>query len=213
MNRQSKFASIYKDHEWGSTSRSGPGSELFRLKEYVDCLEKVVAREDIQSVVDIGCGDWSFSRNVDWSRVDYTGVDIVPSLSEELNREHGSDKMRFACADLTSDELPSADLCICKDVLQHLSNESVQKFLSGNLKRYRYALLTNDYRKMKRNRFSVFGTMREFQEPNSETVDGGSRPIRLTEEPFNLPAEQLVLFDMQIGRTLFTKETLLWTRE
>ncbi|WP_186775577.1 class I SAM-dependent methyltransferase [Rubripirellula tenax] len=172
-----------------------------------------MAREEIQSVVDIGCGDWSFSRNIDWSRVDYTGVDIVPSLSEELNREHGGDKIRFACADLTSDELPSADLCICKDVLQHLSNESVQKFLSGNLNRYRYALLTNDYRKMKRSRLNFLGKMREFQEPNSETTDGGSRPIRLTEAPFNLPAEQLVLFDMQIGRTLFTKETLLWTRE
>jgi hypothetical protein len=48
---------------------------------------------------------------------------------------------------------PGGDLLLIKDVLQHLSNHSVQEFLEKVLPRYRYALITNDIARYEERRF------------------------------------------------------------
>jgi hypothetical protein len=70
-----------------------------------------------------------------------------------------------------TDELPAADLLISKDVLQHLSNELVQKFIRNNLKpgKYKWVLLTNDR-----------------GSENADTVPGGYRAIDLAARPFDV---------------------------
>jgi 2-polyprenyl-3-methyl-5-hydroxy-6-metoxy-1,4-benzoquinol methylase len=57
------------------------------------------------------------------ANVDYTGIDIVPSLIE-VNRERvarGELSGRFLVADITRDVLPRADVILCRDCLVHLS--------------------------------------------------------------------------------------------
>jgi hypothetical protein len=29
----------------------------------------------------VGCGDWSFSRSIDWGMATYVGIDVVPDVS------------------------------------------------------------------------------------------------------------------------------------
>lgn len=96
------------------------------------------------SVVDAGCGDWDFSRLIDWGGARYLGIDISNVVIERL-KTHRSDRFEFQMGDITED-LPPADLLICKDVLQHLPIELVNKFIRNNLKKgkYRWALITND---------------------------------------------------------------------
>jgi hypothetical protein len=70
-----------------------------------------------------------------------------------------------------TDELPAAELLISKDVLQHLSNELVHKFIRNNLRKgkYKWVILTND-----RGR------------ENRDVASGGYRAIDLTAPPFEL---------------------------
>lgn len=218
-NAQNVFRKIYNSHSWGSTSRSGPGSEPQRLQSYMAILVDFLKTHQIQSVVDIGCGDWAFSRLIDWSGIDYTGIDIVPELAERNNERYGNDHIRFLCRNLITDELPAADLCIIKDCLQHLSNSAVHEFLK-KLSNYRYALLTNDIGIVRKGWWANLwrtGT----ETPNCDIRDGAWRPLKLRGEPFMLPAQQLSQFDMHIVFNVLrfplapanvTKEVLLWKR-
>ena len=114
------FSKIYSSHEWGGKSRSGPGSDPALVQSYLSILKSVIATNNVLSVVDIGCGDSSLSRTIDWRGIDYTGS-IVPGLVDILNLTFSGEHVRFVCADLVRDELPGGDLCVVKDVLQHLS--------------------------------------------------------------------------------------------
>src|SRR5262245_21112533 len=92
-----------------------------------------------------GCGDWSFSSAIDWGDASYRGADIASDVSEAVRKKHEKDNIKFEVDDIT-DDLPAADLLISKDVLQHLSNELIHKFIKNNLRKgkYKWVILTND---------------------------------------------------------------------
>lgn len=212
-----QFAKIYNEHLWGGESKSGPGSDPGLLQSYLTLLAGLMKEKRIKSVVDIGCGDWALARTVDWSSVTYLGVDVVPELINRLNATHGTDNIRFICADLVSDDLPHADLCVIKDVLQHLSNDSVKLFLRNLHKYFNYALITNDV--IHKEQAGWRGLWKSTTMPvNSDIPNGGYRPLSLTEAPFNLPARRLVTIPLQFKREVFghpgivyeTKEVLFW---
>ena len=83
--------------------------------------------------MDAGCGDWSFSSTIDWGDASYLGVDIASDVIDAVRKKHEKGKITFRVGDIT-EELPAADLLISKDVLQHLSNALVQKFIRNNLR-------------------------------------------------------------------------------
>jgi SAM-dependent methyltransferase len=203
-----RFVEIYQTGEWGSASRSGPGSTLERNQEYLRILSDTLGRTGASSVVDLGCGDWSFSRVVDWAGVDYTGIDVVPKLVAELNSSFATDTIRFIVGDSRVSNLPNADLLIAKDVLQHWSNEAVLDFLP-HLNRFKYAILTNDL-KILRKGFRSFWRYRSVCPANSETSMGGYRPLELAAAPFGLNVEHLAFIEMKDGPHLFVKEVVLW---
>jgi hypothetical protein len=63
--------------------------------------------------------------------VRYTGVDIVPELVEYLKENFQDDGATFLCANITSDRLPQADLCLIRQVFQHLSNAEIGQVLAN----------------------------------------------------------------------------------
>jgi SAM-dependent methyltransferase len=65
---------------WGAGS--GPGSASHETIAYRAFLQGFLQWNRVRSVVDLGCGDWQFSRFIDWSGVDYTGVDVVAPVIE-----------------------------------------------------------------------------------------------------------------------------------
>lgn len=100
-------------------------------------------RRHIRSVVDLGCGDWQFSRYIDWSDMTYVGVEVVPSVVERNQHEFGNSNIRFQIFELLA-KLPTADLLVCKDVLQHLPNVTVKSYLGAFRNKFKFSLITND---------------------------------------------------------------------
>ncbi|TML64208.1 MAG: methyltransferase domain-containing protein, partial [Actinobacteria bacterium] len=164
------FRKIYKRDHW--KGGSGEGSAADATAHYRRVLEAILSSRPIQSVVDVGCGDWQFSCLVDWSNVRYTGIDIVPELISAVALEFGSASIRFVPADARTARLPKADLLICKDVLQHWPNQSIIDFLRRNLRRFGCALLTND-----------IWSVREHPGVNADVPLGHWRPIDLEAPP------------------------------
>ncbi len=168
------FNRIYAEGTWGKDVAgkgiSGTGSTLEITREYRAYVEDFMKKHNVKSVVDAGCGDWNFSSAIDWGDATYLGVDIATDVIAAARNKHEKGKIQFQVGDIT-DELPAADLLISKDVLQHLSNELVHKFIRNNLRKgkYKWVILTND---------------RGSQ--NRDVKSGGYRAIDLAARPFEV---------------------------
>lgn len=143
------FNRIYAEGTWGRDvaggGTSGTGSTLAITQEYRAYIEDFIRTHGVTSVVDAGSGDWGFSHAIDWGGASYLGVDIASDVVAAVRSRHETDNVRFQVGDIT-DDLPAADLLISKDVLQHLSNDLVRKFIRNNLRpgKYKWVILTND---------------------------------------------------------------------
>lgn len=170
------FTAIYENEVWGKGAGSGGGSHIENALPYVHFLQNFLKEKNIASVVDVGCGDWQFSQYINWSGIHYTGYEVVKFLVDKNQTVFGSPSIQFVHADGIHMDLPQADLVLCKDVLQHLSNEDVWSFLS-QLGNFKYCLITND---VDVNSLPLFA--------NQDTYSGGYRPLDITKPPFNVKA-------------------------
>lgn len=211
------FEKIYACHTWGGNSRSGPGSDPAATKEYVSFVNKYLARHpEYRSIVEFGCGDWATTQMIDMgSERDYTGYDIVKDVIDANSDKHQSQNIRFYCSDFLSDETKVGDLLLIKDVLQHLSNKAIQHFLELQLPRFRAALITNDVDKYYVQSICGFPyRTHRVQTPNTDIVDGASRPLRLDEYPFSLKIHQRYKYKNSLridqSQLVFIKEILAW---
>jgi len=132
--REEAFATIYRDRQWGRHTAdhdffSGPGSLPENFGPYVQLVNDYIARHPISRVLDLGCGDYRVSHALELRGAQYLGVDIVSSLIAHNTRHFGSQQVRFARLDIVVDPLPPADLCLVRQVLQHLSNADIQALL------------------------------------------------------------------------------------
>ncbi|CEM05594.1 unnamed protein product [Vitrella brassicaformis CCMP3155] len=178
---------------WGRNKdgrgHSGGGSTKESTDNFRLLLEDFLRQRNIRSIVDAGCGDWEWTQFVDWRPVEeYIGVDVVPSVIARNQELYGSHNRTFhARSILEKDNLPPADLLMCKDVLQHLPTPMVHKFIASHLTahdgryKYKYALLTNDRCKVRRLHIRCVDN-RDLGKP------GGYRQVNLALPPFSLPA-------------------------
>lgn len=141
------FSRIYEDGLWGKGENgfhSGSGSIEAHAVAYVQALSRYIAEHSIRSVVDLGCGDFNVGRKIVALGVDYTGVDVVPALIQHHAAQHSSERVRFARLDIVRDPLPDGDLCLIRQVLQHLSNDQIATILP-RLAHYRHVLITEHF--------------------------------------------------------------------
>ena len=155
--------------DWGG--HSGGGSSPTHNLPYRMFLEQFIALNDIRSVTDVGCGDWQFSRFINFEKVDYSGFDVVPELIERNRSQYGSPKRHFAVMPDNCDELPGGDLLIIKDVLQHLPNEIIFNYREKLFNKFRFCLITNSYAKLG-------------AQTNIDIKPGDFRCLDLNAEPF-----------------------------
>lgn len=173
------FEFIYERKVWGEGS--GGGSDLRNVVLYIACLQALMDRHDVRSIIDIGCGDWRFSRYLNFDGRDYLGLDVVSSVIASNASTYGTSNIKFERADISEvDDLPACDLIICKDVLQHLSNENVIRALK-KFRAARFALITNDY-----------------HPANVDIANGGTRPLDVSRPPFNFPARPVCRFQTKV---------------
>ena len=190
------FTAIFRRNDWGHPdSVSGPGSTIERGLQFRDELVKVLRDVEIKSILDAPCGDFNWMRLVlDDLDVEYTGVDIV----EALVRENAArDARQFRCLDFTADELPRADLVLCRDALVHFSFADIHAAI-GNFQRSgaRYLMATTF---VDRDR-------------NRDIATGGWRPLNMQLAPFSFP-EPVAIIDeqcMHSGGIYRDKRLALW---
>ncbi len=145
--RKRIFEKIYKKKKWGAGEKptdfySGSGSYRNDLcSNYVNIIRKFIYDNEIRSILDVGCGDFNIASGFAGDVETYIGMDIVDELVARNNREFGTESIRFEVADLVDDELPSADLLLARQVLQHLTNTEIAKVLR-KIGKYRFVIIT-----------------------------------------------------------------------
>jgi SAM-dependent methyltransferase len=192
VDRAEIFDDIYRRDLWGGGS--GTGSLQESTKAYRDFLHNFMRSNGVRSVLDLGCGDWQFSRHIDWGNATYLGVD-VSNVVLQATRAFARPGVEFRTLDAVADPLPPADLLIAKDVLQHWSNADILELLP-KLPSFRYALITN-------------GFLPDQNDQVNADIQTGMlcRPVDLLAQPFGLAGAYVAWFMMDEP-----KYTLLWTR-
>ena len=147
------FSNIYDKRIWApdkKTPLSGSGSSIRYNRRYIHFLQQFIhePKHNIQSIVDLGCGDWTFTQEIDFTGKTYLGVDCVPSVIQSNIKQFATPSIQFKQADfstldalqdgVTSEALTETDdyfvasfgiiqhhLLILKDVLQHWSDQDI----------------------------------------------------------------------------------------
>lgn len=121
------FGDIYQRNGWGNKeSRSGSGSTLGATDRLRYELPKLLVQLKAKTLLDIPCGDYHWMNHVVLPKsVAYIGADIVPEIIEH-NLEHYP-TVSFTVMDLVTDELPTVDVLLVRDVLGHLSNYNIDR--------------------------------------------------------------------------------------
>jgi SAM-dependent methyltransferase len=146
-----KFSRTYARGDWGTsegaTFFSGPGS-LPAASASEEAIALALLNEDpsLVRIIDVGCGDFQVGRRLIEKvprEIEYAGCDIVPELIAFNQTTFGSANVRFQVCDLTVDEVPKGDIVLCRQVLQHLSNDNILHALERISAACRFALITN----------------------------------------------------------------------
>lgn len=140
------FEHIYEKNFWGSEeSVSGAGSTLEQTAEVRKILPALFKQYDVKSFLDLPCGDFHWMQQVDLDGIEYVGADIVEKMIQMNQARYGSQKKTFKVINLLEDELPEADMMMCRDCFIHLSDNDIFKAL-GNIKKGKIKyLLTTSY--------------------------------------------------------------------
>lgn len=175
LDLAARFERIEKTNLWGAAnSVSGLGSEGLATAAIRDALPPLLQRLGARSLLDAPCGDagWIGRMKLD---LDYTGVDIVPSLIRANNQRVARGELigRFFVADITRDPLPHADVILCRDCLVHLSFDNIARAAAN----FRASGA----------RFLLATTFPEW-DANRDCEDGDWRALNMEKAPFNWPA-------------------------
>lgn len=189
QSAEDAFTEIYEKAIWGKNEKgegcSGMGSSPYVSWPYMQALQEFLDTHNIETVVDLGCGDWEFSQYINWDKVIYIGFDVVKSVIEKNQKKFSSHNILFFQEDCTNIDLPQADLLICKDVFQHLPHKDILKILI-QMPKFQYCLFTNDI---------------DSTSLTSKNIDidkrGGWRTLDLTCPPFNLKGKKLLTYKAQ----------------
>ena len=140
-----EFTKIYNTNYW--IKGSGEGSYIENTLIYNKYIIEFIKNNKINSITDIGCGDWQSSYLIyeQLNNIDYVGYDCVKSVIETNKILHP--KYTFYELDtLCNIELiRDSDLYIIKDVLQHWKLKDIYDFLDKLiLKQFKYIIITNN---------------------------------------------------------------------
>lgn len=183
------FSNIYAKGVWveheDQASLSGVGSVASATDDLRVQLSSFLSSVNCRRLVDIGCGDFSWMKNVHGD-FHYLGIDIVQSVIDANNTMYADEKRRFVCLDATKQLIePWGDVAICREVLFHLSFKNAFQLLRNiRAAGFKYILLTSDS--------SIWF--------NSDIRDGDFRRINLLKSPFWLSSPESQLADDRVFR-------------
>jgi len=198
-HRRKAFQTIYREKLWGTDANarffSGHLSHSEPVSIYVDAMVAVISAEfkDQQrnaTIVDLGCGDFSVGERLleRLPTVRYVGCDLVPELIEHHCHRFGSQRVQFQTLDMVSQELPDGDICLIRQVFQHLANRDISCVLP-KLRKYQ-ALFVTEAQPLERE-----GPANPEKPPYADMRfdgrTGRGRGVELDQPPWNLTIEEI----------------------
>jgi SAM-dependent methyltransferase len=144
---EATFSQVYRRNLWGGKRGefySGPGSDSEASVRYVEAVKRFVAFHNVSSIVDLGCGDFRVGSQIAPFVTKYHGIDVVPYLIARNQARFANRSLMFTCLDATIQRLPDADLCLIRQVLQHLSNSQIKAVLD-NSRHFRHSIVTEHW--------------------------------------------------------------------
>jgi len=142
MSRADAFDAVYRKHLWDKDTHggapSGEGSYGAFAEDFLRLVQEVIKANKIESILDLGCGDFNIGSQVSSLVTTYTAADISEVIiARNKTRFSHLRNVTFCQIDACNDQLPVHDLVIIRQVLQHLANDEVESVLrnverSGN---------------------------------------------------------------------------------
>jgi SAM-dependent methyltransferase len=189
------FTRIYARRHWGKSKDredryySGFGSHRSEIVgPFVSAVRIFLLSLDKRpDVVDLGCGDFAVGSQLRPHCGRYIACDVVEGLISRNKTKYSENDVEFRVVDIVKDELPDGDVAIVRQVLQHLSNDAIQKFVAKVPPKYRFLIVSEHL------------VLTDGFVPNQEKVTGpdirmdvgeGGGGVILTEPPFDLKVEQ-----------------------
>jgi hypothetical protein len=197
-----KFAYIFETSLWGSAeSQSGLGSSLDATGHVRRALQEVCAIYGVRTLLDLPCGDASWIHYANLPIGEYIGGDIVPEIVRSNQHRDGLRRLayqfRYETIDITRNQLPVADLILCRDCLVHLSFDNIRVALNNIGRSGARYLLTTTF---------------PDHDTNEDIEDGDWRLLNLERRPFSLPSPIAVFNEGcdEEGGTFRDKSLALW---
>lgn len=146
---EESFTKIYDKKIWGGGS--GTGSKMSRNNQkYIEILQNILQKYEINTICDIGCGDWEFSQNINFGERKYLGIDCVSSVIQNDKDKYEKDNIHFSHQIIGDDYVPKGyDLIIIKDVIQHWKDEDIMKYFTQIIDENKFVFSTNGYKFMR----------------------------------------------------------------
>ncbi len=151
LSTREVFKKIYKNKVWTPENDkkkfnfySGLGSHLDDFT--TPYIEKVISFlnsfEQKKEVLEVGCGDFVISSKIVPHTKKFIAGDIFDEIIELNKKKYADLNVDFKVIDLTKDNLPHADICIVRCVLQHLSNKLIKNFIANLSNKFEYLIVT-----------------------------------------------------------------------
>ena len=188
-----KFEYIYKKKLWGENSNciyySGDGSHNINFtKNYVSKINSFI-KKNPGIVVDLGCGDFNIGSKISVYTKKYYGIDIFPDLIKYNKKKYSNKKkISFLCLNIVNSYLPNGNICILRQVLQHLDNKSIKILISKIKLKYKYLIVTEHTPKfnLRTNKDIIAGYDIRLNYNSSVILD---------QPPFNLKYKKKIIID------------------
>lgn len=125
------FDEVYRRGMWKQgSSLSGPGSEGAWAAEFRRIVADFVRDKSVQSILDIGCGDFLVGAQLAPLVQSMIGMDVSVFIIEQNRTSYRSLlNVTFLSGDICESKLPKVDLVIIRQVLQHLTNAQIERAL------------------------------------------------------------------------------------
>jgi len=146
LSRENTFNIIYKKNLWNIGKKnkyySGVGSRDKRIiNPYIKKINNIIKNKNYK-ILDLGTGDFNVSKKLYEHAKIFYATDIVKPLIVRNKKKFLAKNLKFLHLDICKDKLPSVDVYILRQVLQHLSNNEIKLILKKLNKKGKMIIIT-----------------------------------------------------------------------
>ncbi len=145
LNREEKFSYIYNNNMWGGDKNFNSGSGSHNpniINPYLKVIKEFLKKQHMPTLVDCGCGDFNVGKNFLSLSKKYYAIDIFQNIIDLNKSKFNYQNLEFLKLDIVEDNIPSGDVCIVRQILQHLSNQDIFSFINNIKNKFKFLLVT-----------------------------------------------------------------------